>query len=153
MKLQKQPNKWSCLPSAFAMAIDISVETIIEVVGHDGSEIIYPDLDEPYGRRSFHIQEMINVCMLNNTGVIPIQTNPVSYVDSEHIYSVPAIDVMDYYTELYSGVMVGLGLQGRPHAVAWDKKLVHDSNGLVYSLDKFRIETFFITTKINITES
>jgi hypothetical protein len=135
------------------MATGISVETIIEAVGHDGSEIIYPDLDEPYCRRSFHIQEMINVCMLSNIGVIPIQTNPVSYVDSEHIYNLPDMRIMDWYTNLYSGVMVGLGLQGRPHAIAWDKKLVHDSNGLVYSLDKFRIETFFITTKINITES
>jgi hypothetical protein len=139
------------------MATCIPVDEFIEDVGHDGSEIIYPDLDEPYCRRSFHIQEMINVCMLRNIGVIAIEATPVSYVDAEHTYTLPiitptcAVECMEYYTELYSGVMVGLGLQGRPHAVAWDRNLVYDSNGMCYTLDKFRLDTFFITTKINIT--
>ena len=54
MLLQKQPNSWSCLPTAFAMVMDLPVEELILATGHDGSA----ELWERY-HQSWHIQEII----------------------------------------------------------------------------------------------
>ena len=62
MKIQKQPNRWSCLPTSFAMILDVDVNELIRKIGHDGSEILWPNLEEPYCRRAFHIEEIAMVC-------------------------------------------------------------------------------------------
>ena len=57
MKLITQENRYSCVVCAFAMASARSVNDLIVSVGHDGSEIMFPDSDHPW--RGFHVQEMI----------------------------------------------------------------------------------------------
>lgn len=152
LNLQLQPNEWSCLPTAFAIVLGISLEKVVEDIGHDGSDIIFPDLDEPYRRRSFHIQELIDVCMFRDIGVIPIEHNPESEV-KELIYKLqmPA-KRLDYYILKYTGVLTGLSSSGSSHAVAWDGEKVLDPNGSIYNISNFHINTFFIITKFNITK-
>ena len=43
MILQRSPNAWSCMPTAFAMAVNAPVEDLILSIGHDGSEKTWPD--------------------------------------------------------------------------------------------------------------
>src|SRR5260221_108718 len=83
MNLQKQPNRWSCLPTAFAMVLDISVKEVITEIGHDGSEIVYPNLEEPKCRRAFHIQELIDFAISIGVSVVPIEPLPSSYIEIE----------------------------------------------------------------------
>jgi hypothetical protein len=75
---QIKPNRWSCLVTAFAMALDIPVAELIRLVGHDGSEIVNPELPEPGCRRGFHIQEMIEACWSQGHSVTPIEVFPQS---------------------------------------------------------------------------
>jgi len=148
MRLQHQPNKWSCLPTAFAMATNRPVDRVISDIGHDGSEIIFPDLDEPYCRRGFHIQELVSVCMFHNTGVIQIELDPVSEAQG-HLFKLPVCKRLDYYLVNYNGVLVGTGMSGTPHAVAWDGLNILDPNGLQYNIKEFNIELFFLITSIH----
>lgn len=76
MILLKNPNAWSCLPTAFAIALGVSVEAVIAVVGHDGSEITHAGLPEPLNRRGFHPQEMIKMCLKDGMSVTSVELAP-----------------------------------------------------------------------------
>jgi hypothetical protein len=70
------PNAWSCLPAAFASALEVPVNTILNLVGHDGSEITDPDLSDPLCRRGFHPQEMIKLCLKASMPVTYVELAP-----------------------------------------------------------------------------
>jgi hypothetical protein len=76
MRIQTQPTRWSCAATAFAMALDVPVAELIESIGHDGSEIIWPDLPDPMCRRGFHSQELIDECLKRGHGCTPVEWNP-----------------------------------------------------------------------------
>ncbi|MEA1999814.1 MAG: hypothetical protein U9N61_10915 [Euryarchaeota archaeon] len=152
MKLQLQPNEWSCLPTAFAMVLNKPVAKVIEDIGHDGSKIIFPEEPEPFCRRSFHIQELTDICMLRNIAVIPIECSPVSEACG-HKYNIPVHSKrLDYYLVNYNGVLTGIGSSGKPHAVAWGSGKVFDPNGTTYSIENFSIHMYFLIVRFNITK-
>jgi hypothetical protein len=78
MEIQVQPNRWSCLPTAFAMVLDIPVSQIFDYLGHNGEAIVWPQLEEPRCRRSFHIQEMIDFCFSKKYSVTGIDAIPMA---------------------------------------------------------------------------
>jgi len=149
-KLQKQPNSWSCLPTAFAMVLGMDASNFISKLDHDGSDIIHPDLEEPYKRRSFHIQEMIDICWLLGYTVTEIQATPTAEAQGELFVLPQAKNRLEYYLQ-FPAVLIGTGYTGIPHAVAWDGSLVCDPNGSSYTLDYFQVDMLFLITKINIT--
>lgn len=67
---QKKPYRWGCLPTAFANTLCVSYDTLITIVGHDGSEIIRPDKEEPLNRRGFHPQELVDAVL--KMGHVPV---------------------------------------------------------------------------------
>lgn len=77
MRLQRKPLRGTCLPTAFAIALDMPVITVLAEVGHDGSAIVTPSLPEPLCRRGFHIQELIDVCLRHNSAVTPVELCPI----------------------------------------------------------------------------
>ncbi len=152
LKVQRQPNEWSCLPTAFAIVLNIPVEEIIKDIGHGGSDIVFPDLEEPYCRRSFHIQELIDICLRRNIGVTAIEHEPVSEAKGL-LYKPPMYSRrMDYYLINHIGVLTGLSASGNSHAVAWSGEKIFDPNGSTYNIMSFSIDTFFLITKFNITK-
>ena len=58
---QKQPNTWSCLPTALAILLGVDVAEVIKAIGHDGHDLIFPDNPDPYCFRGFHAQEITHV--------------------------------------------------------------------------------------------
>lgn len=74
MHLIKQPNNWSCLLTAFSMASYTPIERLIEDIGHDGSEVVWPELPEPYNRRGFHTEEFIQPMI--QVGYAPVIITP-----------------------------------------------------------------------------
>ena len=86
MQLIRQPNKWSCSACAFAMALNLTLEEFINQIGHDGSEIWFPELFEPLCRKGFPFPECIQICLLNGLNVTPVDFKPHCLVDIDHFF-------------------------------------------------------------------
>lgn len=147
---QLQPNSWSCLLTSFAMAYDMPLADLIDIVGHDGSEICWPHLAPPNNRRGFHIQELI---MAGNTlgfTVTPFEPQPVLISADKMFQGEPIPIVQDRWLERFVAVMsVGRGVitgetpRGARHAVAWNMGKVFDPSGQITDLDSFQVQCYW----------
>lgn len=146
----KQPNRWSCLPTAFALATGHSVQWMFDAIGHDGSEIVWPDLPEPQCRRAFHIQECIFALLpwYNVTPLSPVcQLSPDGKLILEIKNPVWMQEVFDGY-----GVATGMGVRNR-HAVAYIGNRTtlrfKDPNGMEYDFENqyFTPETYWMISE------
>lgn len=140
MRLIESPNRWSCLPCSFAMALEISLNEMLTRIGHDGSEIIWPQLAEPQRRRTFHIQECFSAAFSLNKTVMEFQFSPTLTPDGEHVLDVPQkVDIYKLMS-VSTGVLLGRG-RCLGHAVAWNGKSVYDPNGSIYDIENQSIFT------------
>lgn len=140
MKMLLQHNSWSCLPTAFAMALDVLPKDILQFCEHDGSEIIWPELAEPHNRRAFGLHEMIDYCV--SQLVYPVEvTRSIGYGLGREFDAGHGEERLKNYMDVKSGVLVG----GKNHAVAWCHKeqMILDPDGLKYEKDRFDILSFF----------
>lgn len=142
MKLQHQPNSWSCLPSAFAIVLDRKVQDVVEAVGHDGSNIVFQDLPDPQRRRSFHIQEVLIACLKLGHVFLPIYQQLTITPNGLQKFSWICQEY-DEFVSTHIGVFTGLTSGGRRHAVAWDGQEVYDPVGVRYNLSGFYPNTFY----------
>jgi hypothetical protein len=76
MVLQLKPNQWSCAITSLAMTLRRPVADLVEQIGHNGGEIIFPDLPEPLCRRGFHDQELIHLAWQHGYTSTAIELNP-----------------------------------------------------------------------------
>ena len=139
LRLQRQPNRWSCLPTAFAIAFDTPAEVFIEHIGHDGSEIMWPQLKEPMRRRGFHVQECIDVATRAGFAVTPFEMIP----RHAPAYPVPAVSILfggsldaayvrfARIIDASTGVITGHGCN-TGHAVAYERGMILDPRGERY---------------------
>jgi hypothetical protein len=150
MLIIQQPNNWSCLPAAFATVTGIPLETLLELVGHDGSEIIFNDLPEPLCRRSFLGQELVKVLFELGWIVSQYDLHPIGHVDEKHWYGLK-IDDIEYINSILADSIGVIGARvratGNYHATAWDGTWCYDPTGFIYPLDRFDIETYFRVEK------
>lgn len=126
------------------MTLDIQVLDLIQRVGHDGSEIVWPGNPEPHNRRGFHPQEMIHVAYRLDKRVITFEKNPTSVglEDSQEFSISTHQESWRYYLEEEIGVLAGY-FNGRSHAVAWDGMRLIDNDGIFYPLRLMNAHTFF----------
>ena len=137
MILQRQPNSWSCAPTAWAMAFNCPVEEVIRELGHDGSRVQWPDEPEPKRRRGFHSQEFVRLALKHNYSVMPIELFPVL-----NDLTLEWGDNFEYFKNIIRssfGVIEGQGHRCK-HAVAYDHGLVYDPAGRVYPYSKKECE-------------
>ena len=137
---QLNPNRWSCIATSFAMALDIPVAELIRRIGHDGSEIVSP-AKEPAGRRGFHVQECVAVALTLGFAVTPIELFPVSEFEGGHekVIAFPANattpdgnwDRLRDHIESSRGVLAGQGSRTM-HAVAYECGQLYDPDGPCY---------------------
>ena len=120
MRIQKQPNGWSCFPTAFAMVLDMDVQDLIAVIGHDGSEILWPELEPPRCYRSWHYQEIVMACFELNFNVVHLQNKLISAPIPGETIHITEID-LNCYTDDYEGVV---GVTG--HAFAFSRGRFYD---------------------------
>lgn len=148
MRLQKQPNSWSCFPTALAICINKPISEVIKEIGHDGSEQWWPELPEPYCRRSFHSQEIIDVAEVFGYDIVQYESQPLSYPGYNATLLSPYKDPENRFLEIIiqnNGILVGHPLVGssKDHAVAWNGSMCYDPNGHRYALHYFKIDYFF----------
>jgi hypothetical protein len=140
MLLQTQPNNWSCLPTAFAMVLDVPVALFIEQLGHDGSQQHW----ERY-RLAWHIQEIAKVCY-DYYGVCVTQLEAVTlaaptpgYDPHEQTY-----DLSEYYGA-DAGVAGVTNTRGIGHALAFSKSHFYNpSSGRECSLKDYQVHTVWL---------
>ncbi len=147
MKLERKPESWLCLATSFAMALGISTEVFCDIAGHDGGEIVFPDLPDPLCRRGFHIMEAIFVAMRCGASVTPVQLMPVirstpiagaetakETVVNYHfnVTSDPTENNWRYFQDFiaaHTGVIECSTPRGRQHAVAFQFDHIFDPDG------------------------
>lgn len=158
---QVQPNAWSCLPTAFATATSIQVQEIIELIGHDGSEILFPALSEPKCRRAFHPQEVTKallqwyqdkdeVCYFTH-----LSTRVICYIDEENHYTLEiSVDEIWELMKQYDAVIIG-EINGKHHSAAWDHKEVmcYDPCGFKYPAGKYEIHEIYLISRVRLDRS
>jgi hypothetical protein len=139
MQLQKKPNQWSCSIAAFAMACDVPIHDFMSMVGHDGSEVVFPELPEPMCRRGFHVQELIQVALAFNKTVTPFELIP-AIQSTPYPGCTPRIITIEsdsrrvmfnLLVNTFRGVLTGRGIRCH-HAVAFDNGQVFDPDGAIY---------------------
>ncbi len=158
MKLQVNPNDWSCLAASFSMALGIPIAEFIRLLGHDGS-------GQPYKNNSFHIgfhkQECIDICLYLGFACTEIQCYYGSKPFEGAIESIPVYPLKDcesrfkhYLRKTQRGVITGLGKRFG-HAVAWDGKFIYDPRcpGTIYQFEDanehhFKPQTLWMLTKM-----
>jgi hypothetical protein len=117
------------------MALDLSVGEMLERIGHDGSNIMWPDLPEPRCRRGFHTQECIRVALLLGKSVTPVEYEArLAPGDVEPL----VVYQREYFHKLLNtslGVVTGVvGHNGsaKGHAMAYCQSFVADpTTGIV----------------------
>lgn len=151
MVVRRTISPWSCLLASFAMVLDETCEQLIKEIGHDGSEVVFPEEEDPFARRAFHIQELIDCCERRHLAVTPIDFHPISTCGRQGRYEVdinegPSVRFQRHLHKRV-GVITGLNLNSAPHAVAWNGLMILDpATGNFLEPHLFQCETFWKVT-------
>ena len=144
IQIQKQPNAATCLVTSFAMVLNIPVAELMEQIGHDGLEILFPDLKPPYCYRGHHIQELIFACFERGYAVTPIEPIPVSSCGEQRYHHHDMVWWLEKTLLMRHGVLVGK-IRAHEHSVAWDRVNCHDpATKMIYPIDRFELRTFYM---------
>lgn len=112
------------------MACDRPLETFLELIGHDGSEIVHPNLNDPWCRRTFHVQECIWAAYKLGYACTPFELSP--QLAAAENYIIPVDRKFDLEIILAGkGVMMGTMPHGMRHAVGFDNGDVYDPNSRI----------------------
>jgi hypothetical protein len=144
-----QPNKWSCFPTALAICLGVKVDDVILAIGHDGSAVIWPELEDPACRQGFHDQEILLAAEACGMSLVRYDKHPTSYVQMD--MPPHKLDYSARFEEVvmtYDGILVGKTMEGKDHAVAWDRHMCLDPMGHRYAINYFEPEHFFRLVEI-----
>jgi len=136
--LQMPKGVHQCLVYSLAMLIEEDPDVIIAEIGHDGTEAWW-DYGPPYSYRGYHIQEIIDVCLLRGIGLTPIEATPLlgcAMQPGSHRQVWPPEEAQARMHNILQGrpaILIGPG-----HACAWDGNIVFDPNGRNMPLSEFR---------------
>ncbi len=146
-----KPHPWSCLPQAVATALGISFETLIEKIGHDGSEFVYKDTKF---RRGFHIQECLDVALGLNVAFVPIEHHYALTPNGLETYVIGTKEEQSrrfqgYLQTTKRGFFEGVSLDSRchtiGHAAAWVDGMIVDPRGISYTFEERTTHNFSIS--------
>lgn len=155
MDIQVTPNRWSCLPVSLAMLVGRHHASIFKTIGHDGSEIRFPNLEEPFNRRGFELFEIIDAALQLGFAAIPLEVSPrlISFDDDLEVACLTPEQerarlerAMNSFTGICCGTMKHNKLV--PHACAWDGMSLFDPTGFVYPSSKMDIDIFIVVVPI-----
>jgi hypothetical protein len=137
MKLQIKPYPWSCMVTAYAMAVGDTVRHMMDIIGHDGSEIIFPELEDPQCRRGHHVQECIRAAMHLGCYSTPIELLPaIASRGCAQVFQLPdCMELFDNKIRTSRGVLECTGRRF-DHAVAFGYGTIYDPDGHSFSYSR-----------------
>ena len=140
------------MPLAFAMALGNPVAELLEAIGHDGSEIVFPSLPEPLCRRCFHVQELIQVALGRGCAVTPVELFPVLQPTEAGPFHKTVLYPDNNWRRFERtirasfGVIDGTGAR-LGHTVAYDHGHIFDPRGPVYDYSRLACEAHQFYTR------
>ena len=155
MKLINQPNSWSCMAAAAAMVFDCEIEDVYTWADHNGSEVIHHGLTPPACFKGFHMQEIVDIGLLNGFSMMHIEAQPVQTPDGKHTHDITKWGLFkdceqrfEHYIDNNQGILIGKA-QKFWHAVAFDNGMVYDPRGRIYNFIDcdLILESLWIVTK------
>lgn len=126
-----------------AMLLNLEVTSIFELLGHDGSKIVAPELPEPDCRIGFRLEEMQFIASKFNFYLSRCIQEWDFKAGNKLLYqSVPEDDWLKNIMSKHIGLLCGV-VKGKYHTVAWDTKLIFDPAGWKYEVSNFQIHEFY----------
>lgn len=133
------------------MAADVDITSLLSLIGHDGSEIIYSWVTEPNRRRGVHVQECIEALDHLGFSVTPIELLPASQspipdgadrliLFGERLAFAGNWERFNRHLFNSQGVITGLGFRCG-HAVAYDHGRIFDPDGAEYDYSRGACES------------
>jgi hypothetical protein len=127
------------------MALRVPVQELIEEIGHDGSAIVFPGLEEPMCRRGFHSQELIHAAWNRGFTCTRIELMPVIKASalSEDTHTVELKDPWNRFIGFIDTTMGVLEGRGRRcnHAVCYHYGTIYDPDGHLYDYSQEACES------------
>jgi hypothetical protein len=125
---QQQPNRASCFFTSLGMMFGVDVQNLFDIVGHDGTEKIWPDQAEPFCFRGHTIDEAM-WCSL-------ILDLPMRLINRDSIVGHTEVDIQKVKTPYHWEGILNFNL-GKPkvflndhHAVCWHDYVTYDPSRL-----------------------
>lgn len=153
METLVQPNSWSCFPTALAMVARVPLEDVLRIIGHDGSDILYPQYTtDPYPRRAFNSQDIMYAGLKLGIALVPFDDfyyEPTGKDEGGIQHSCK--EITDKLCLTHDAVIIG-EMRGSNHAVAWNsgRQLIHDpSTGTRYPSSLFKPDAFYFAFPIS----
>jgi hypothetical protein len=125
--------------------MNVPVARIFELLGHDGTEQIYPDLDTPQCYRGFHITELIWVAYRLGYYVLEIPEE-LGMVRNGVVVPIKLPYTHEHMMRMHSCVITTSN-----HAVAWsaEDEKIYDPNGTIYDYPINDAQEFYFVIMIN----
>ena len=131
----------NCFLYAAAMVLDIEPQKLITLIGHDGTEIWWPDQVGSKKQRSIHPQELLDAAVVLKKTFICIEFIPRTGWDKNSarlIFDKTMVPRFAAWIKDRYAILIVRG-SGLGHAVAWDGKSVYDPKGFVQSIEEYEI--------------
>src|SRR6266487_4578029 len=142
MKIIAQPPAL-CGPASLAMLLNQPLQLILELLGHDGSEIIWPEEKGLRQRRGFSVEEFKDIADHFGYALMEIAGCPAISPDGikaplfieQFPFRRNNEERLFHYMSKYPGLIVGYYSPEIYHMVAWDRGKVYDPKPRVYTYE------------------
>lgn len=142
---------WQCMPAAVACSLEVPFQKVIDAIGHDGSEINNQGLREPFCRRGFHPEEIMDAAIELGFVSTTVQYCPklAQYCSVEEfpIWSHQANKKRFlHYLNTTTGIVMGyrdIPFGGHAWSYSKGERIDPDSTGEIKSVEDFFQTEFF----------
>ena len=128
-------NQWNCVAIALAYSLDIPYPDLITVIGHDGSEILWPSLSPPRCYKGFTPQDVLRAGLDLGIPIVHLKATETLYGDTLQTLC----HSLDSYLDKYNGVVVGQTDWGRHAMAIVDSKIMDVTRKGVVERDRNQI--------------
>lgn len=115
----KQPNLWTCYPTAVAMLTGIPLEELIAAVGHDGSREI-EGAEPPWNVEAFTFSEIAFALLARGWALVPINAAEHNADGHARKFYPPLQSIVRRITRHEWKAVIVVQKPGRQHAMAFD---------------------------------
>jgi hypothetical protein len=131
----------------------VPLSTVLRIIGHDGSELIWPKYSEPYCRRGFAINEIVYAALNLGIALVDVSQSIKFHPYGEEDGSITIEANPNFESDMllrYDAILLGESMNGVSHAVAWNfqRQLVYDPAGTRYPCNLFKRESILVAFRI-----